>query len=81
MTTSQCFPGRGEAKVQVVGRGVGVCRSPGFGSMYQEGLCDSRQATVFVLEKKQGLRLGFSGLRGRCQVTGSLRVIRDAERR
>lgn len=47
----------------------------------QGGPCDSGQATPFVLAKKQRPRLGFSGLGGRCQVTGSLRVTRDRERR
>lgn len=48
--------------------------------IYREGLCDPRQPTLFLLDRKEGLGLGFSGLRGRCQVTGSPRVIRDEER-
>jgi hypothetical protein len=32
------------------------------------------------LPKREGPGLGFSGLRGRCQVTGSLEVTRDRDR-
>lgn len=66
----------GEARVQVVCRGLGTCTSPGFGSTSTRKAYVTRQATPFA--KKQGLGLVFSGLRGRCQVTGSLRVTRDS---
>lgn len=64
-----------DARVQVVCRGVGTCISPGFGSTSTRKAYVTRQATPFT--KKQGLGLGFSGLRGRYQVTGSLRVTGD----
>lgn len=49
--------------------------------IYQDGRCDPRQATPLLLMKNEGLGLGFSGLRGRCQVPGSQRVTGDRERR